>query len=146
MLTTPHAAAGIALGAVFADPLLVAPVAAGSHFLLDSVPHWQETLAPYIPTNKTYVRVPIDIALAVGITLLAVHWQPQHSTAIWTGAIFANLPDLDSVVVLVPGLKKGIIQKYWDWHCKIQRETSSFWGLLPQAFVVAVGLVIAHKA
>jgi hypothetical protein len=145
MLTTPHAAAGIAIGAVIANPLVVAPIAVASHFLLDSVPHWQETLAPYIPTKKTYIRVPIDIALAVGITLLAVHWQPQHAAAIWTGAIFANLPDLDSIVVLLPRLKNGIIQKYWGWHCRIQRETSSFWGLLPQALVVAASLILAHQ-
>jgi hypothetical protein len=140
MLTTPHAAAGIAIGAILSNPLIAIPVAVASHFVLDAVPHWQETLAPYTPNRKTYIRVPLDIALAVSITILAAHWQPQHLTNIWLGAIFANVPDLDTVVILVPSLKKGIIQRYWDWHCKIQRETSSLWGLVPQLIVIAVTL------
>lgn len=145
MLTTPHAAAGIAIGAIIPNPLLAAPVAIASHFLLDMVPHWQETLAPYTPTRKTYIRIPIDITLAVGITLLAIHWQPQNTGAIWTGAIFANMPDLDSILVIVPGLNKGIVQKYWDWHCKIQRETSSLWGLVPQLALIAASLILVHQ-
>lgn len=145
MLTTPHAAAGIAIGTLIANPVEVIPVAIASHYLLDAVPHWQETLAPYTPTKKTYIRIPIDLTLAVGITILAAHWQPQHVAAIWTGAVFANLPDLDSIVVLVPRFKKGIVQKYWDWHCRIQRETSSLWGLLPQLVVVATSLTLAYK-
>lgn len=145
MLTTPHAAAGIAIGTLIANPLAVIPVALASHYLLDTVPHWQETLAPYTPTKKTYIRVPIDLALAVGITILAAHWQSQHTAAIWTGAVFANLPDLDSLVVLVPELKQGLVQKYWDWHCRIQRETSSLWGLLPQLAVITASLALAYN-
>lgn len=145
MLTTPHASAGVAIGALLGNPVIVAPIALASHFVLDAVPHWQETLAPYTPTKKTYIRIPLDLALAVGITLLAVHWQPHKAAAIWTGAIFANLADLDSAVVLWPRLKRGIVQKYWDWHCKIQRETSSVWGLLPQIGVVGLSLIIAYR-
>src|SRR5665811_640253 len=101
MLTTPHAAAGIAIGAMIGNPILVIPVAIASHFVLDSIPHWQETLAPYTPNKKTYVRVPLDIAFALGITVLATHWQPQLTAAIWTGAVSANVPDLDTIVVII---------------------------------------------
>jgi len=146
MLTTPHAAAGIAIGVVIGSPLLVIPVTIASHFILDMIPHWQETLAPYAPTKKTYIRVPLDIALALGITLLAVHWQPQHTTAIWVGAFFANLPDFDSIVVLLPTLKKGVVKRFWDWHCKIQRETSSLWGIPLQVIVIVLGLFLAYEA
>lgn len=145
MLTAPHAAAGVAIGVIIPNPLVAAPVAVASHFLLDMVPHWQETLAPYTPTKKTYIRIPLDMALAIGITLLAVHWQPQNTASVWAGAIFANVPDLDSMLVIVPSLKKGIIQTYWDWHCKIQRETSSLWGLLPQLALIAASLVLVHQ-
>lgn len=142
MLTTPHTAAGVALGAAIGNPILVIPAAVVSHFLLDCVPHWQETLAPYNPTWKTYVRVPIDIALAIGAAVFAAHAAPQHAAAIWTGATAANVPDLDSLVVLVPNIKRGVIQKFWDWHCAIQRETSSLWGLVPQLAVVALAAVV----
>ena len=100
MLTTPHTTAGIALGAVIGSPLAVIPAALASHFLLDTAPHWQETLAPY-------------------------------------------MPNVDTLVVLLPALKRGLIQKFWDWHCRIQRETSSLLGLLPQAAVVTASVLIA---
>ncbi len=146
MLTTPHTAAGAALGAALGDPLLVIPVAIASHFILDSVPHWQETLAPYIPTKKTYIRVPIDIALAIALTVWSAHLQPMHIEAIWIGAISANAPDIDSVIVIVPKLKQGIVKKYWDWHCKIQRETSSTWGVMAQLAIVALSIAIIYTA
>lgn len=145
MLTTPHATTGIAIGSLTGNPFIVVPLALASHFVLDAIPHWQETLAPYTPTWKTYVRVPIDICLAIGLTTLACRWQPQHVSSIWLGAIMANIPDLDSAVVLVPKLKMGVVRKYWDWHCRIQRETSSLWGLVPQVIVVALGLLIANR-
>lgn len=145
MLTTPHAAAGVAIGALLGDSPLVIPAALASHFALDTVPHWQEILPPYIPTAKTYLRAPIDIALAVGLTIFATHRQPRHAAAIWTGAVVANLPDLDSIAMALPQLRNGPLKPYWDWHCRIQRETSSLWGLLPQAAVVAMGLWVAHR-
>ena len=141
MLTTPHAAAGITLGVLIGNPVLVVPVAIASHFLLDRVPHWQETLAPYKPTWKTYIRVPMDITLAVIVTVWATHVAPEHAVAIWSGSIAATVPDLDTLVVLVPSIKRGLVQKYWDWHCRIQRETGSLWGVIPQLAVMAVAVV-----
>lgn len=141
MLTTPHTAAGVALGVLIGNPILVIPAAIASHFLLDRVPHWQETLAPYEPTWKTYIRVPIDISLAVGLTMWAAHAQPAYAAAIWAGAIAANVPDLDTVVVLLPAIKRGMVQRYWDWHCRIQRETSSLAGIIPQLAIILAALL-----
>lgn len=144
MLTTPHAAAGIALGAVLGNPVLTIPAAVASHFLLDCVPHWQETLAPYNPTWRTYLRVPLDIAFAVGLAVWAAHVQPAHASAIWIGAVTANIPDMDTLVVLLPAIKRGVLQKFWDWHCAIQRETASLWGALPQLLVIAMAIVVVR--
>lgn len=141
MLTTPHAAAGVALGITLGNPVLVIPAALTSHFLLDCVPHWQETLAPYEPTWKSYVRIPIDVALAIGLTIWAAHMQPSCVPAIWAGAIAANIPDLDMVVVPLPAIKRGLMRRYWDWHCRIQRETSSLWGVAPQLAVIAAAIL-----
>src|ERR1035437_4711535 len=145
MLTTPHAVTGATIGALLINPLLVVPVAIGSHFVLDSILHWQETLAPYIPTKKTYIRIPIDIILAVTLVLLIAHWQPNRVGAIWLGAIAANVPDLDSVVILLPKLKQGLLKKYWDWHCKKKRETISWWGVFTQFIIIAIGLAPVYE-
>ena len=144
MLTTPHAVTGAAIGALLPNPWLAVPLAIGSHFVLDSMPHWQETLAPYKPTKKTYIRIPLDISLSIGLVLLVSAWHPAATLSIWLGAIFANVPDLDTIVVLVPRLKAGLLQRFWDWHCSIQRETSSLWGLAPQLLVIFVGLIVSR--
>lgn len=144
MLTTPHAVAGAMIGSLLPNPLLMIPVSIASHFVLDSVPHWQETLAPYTPTKETYIRIPIDIALAIILVSLVAHWHPESTANIWWGALFANLPDIDSIVVIIPRLKTGVIRKFWDWHCKIQRETSSMWGVFTQVAFTSLALLIAY--
>lgn len=145
MLVSPHVTAGVVLGTIIGNPIVVVPVALLSHFVLDSVPHWQETLAPYKPTWKTYVRIPIDLAIALLVVLLAIWQQPHDALAIWLGAIFASAPDLDVMVVAFPQLKHGVVEKFWNWHCAIQRETASLWGLAPQFAVLIVGIVVIYR-
>jgi len=140
MLVSPHVTAGVALGALIGNPIIVIPVAVLSHFVLDSIPHWQETLAPYTPTWKTYARIPIDLAIAAAVLVMGLQLVPVHALGIWLGALFASGADLDVAVIAFPRLKRGIIEKYWDWHCAIQRETASLWGLAPQIAVLAVGV------
>lgn len=140
MLTTPHAVVGAAIGALVVNPLLVIPAAIASHFLLDSVPHWQETLAPYEPSKKTWIRIPIDLALAVSLVGLLAYWVPDRAGAVWLGAVMGNLPDLDVIMIVMPQLKRGLLRKYWDWHCRIQRETGSLWGVVPQVAVIMMAL------
>lgn len=44
MLITPHALTGAAITVLVPNPLVSVPLAIGSHFVLDMIPHWQETL------------------------------------------------------------------------------------------------------
>lgn len=146
MLVSPHVTAGAALGAIIGNPLVVVPVALASHFVLDSVPHWQETLAPYTPTKKTWIRIPIDFAIALAVVVLALHMQPDRALSIWLGAIFASGADLDVLVIAFPKLKRGLLHTYWNWHCAIQRETASLWGIVPQLAVIALGVTAIYHA
>jgi hypothetical protein len=141
MLVLPHVATGAALGALIGDPLIVVPAAIASHFILDVVPHWQETMAPYHPTWKTYTRIPLDIGLAIGFVTYAVSLQPSLMPAIVLGAIFASIPDIDVVTIKLPKLQRGLVKRYWDWHCKIQQETTSLWGVATQLTVLAACIV-----
>ncbi|HVS58710.1 MAG TPA: hypothetical protein VHD60_03150 [Candidatus Saccharimonadales bacterium] len=145
MLTTPHAVTGAILGALLPTPLAI-PTSIASHYVLDSVPHWQETLAPYMPTRKTYIRIPIDIALAVGLTFLIAHWHPVYQGRIWWSAFAANAPDLDSFLAVAPHFKRGLLKVYWDWHCSIQRETSRWYGVLTQLAVIGIALYVSAVA
>ena len=146
MLVLPHVATGVALGALIGDPLIVVPAAIASHFVLDSIPHWQETMAPYHPTWKTYLRIPIDISLAIALTLYAVHIQPTALPAILLGAIFASIPDIDVITVKLPAMQRGIIKRYWDWHCRIQREVTTLWGVTTQLVVLSTCMLVIQTS
>lgn len=133
MLITPHALTGAAIGVLVPNPIVSIPIVIGSHFILDMVPHWQETLYPYKPNKFTWVRVPLDLFLALSLIYLIVQVHPAISSLIWVSAFSATIPDLDSLVSLSPNfLKNKAIKAYWDWHNQIQKETSSLLGLLPQ--------------
>ncbi|HEU4715648.1 MAG TPA: hypothetical protein VFS14_02345 [Candidatus Saccharimonadales bacterium] len=146
MLVLPHVATGVALGALIGDPLIVVPAAIASHFVLDSIPHWQETMAPYHPTWKTYLRIPIDIGLSIALTLYAIHLQPAALPAILLGAVFASIPDIDVITVKLPTLQRGIIKRYWDWHCRIQREVSTLWGVATQMMVLSTCILVIQTS
>ena len=138
MLTTAHAVTGATIGVLVPNPWVAVPLAIGSHFILDRVPHWQETLAPYTPTHKTYVRIPIDLTLSLILVTIVASWHPSAALSVWLGAVFANAPDLDTFTIIMPHLRQGFIARFYQWHSDIQRETSSMWGVATQ-----VGLVIA---
>ncbi len=144
MLTTPHAAAGAAIAALIPNPIGALPLALASHYALDAIPHWQETLPPYTPTWKTWVRMPIDLALALAVTAMIAVWNPDSAVLVWACAFAANLPDLDCAVVLMPRLLRiPLIAKEWKWHARIQRETGKLYGVWPQLAVIDISLGIA---
>ena len=140
MILTPHALSGAAIAITVPEPLVGLPLALGSHYLLDMVPHWQETLPPYTPHRGTAVRTAIDSALSVALLRLIARSHPERARWVWLTAGAAILPDADSVVRHLPGsLKRSTaVLAYCRWHINIQRETASFWGLLPQ---IAVSLL-----
>jgi hypothetical protein len=137
MLVTPHAVAGATIGALVPIRGVAFSAAVSSHFLLDTVPHWQETLAPYTPHRGTWLRVPIDLTMALAITH-AIARRSNASRDVWGSALAAALPDIDFLWFLAPSAfeRFGPVRTYVDWHAGIQRETSRLWGLAPQFAVI----------
>lgn len=151
MLITPHAVVGAAIGLRLKHPLKIIPVAMASHFLLDTIPHWQETIYPYRPSVATWVRIPIDLALAVlGVAWIARHGKRRRrdlATATIIGALAGTLPDLDALACANPLLlRNGFLKRYFFWHCGIQDETPQGWGLVPQIAVSLAALVVALRS
>ncbi len=133
MLTTPHSLVGATIAVVVPSPVLSIPLALGSHFVLDMIPHWQEILHPYKVTYKTWIRIPIDLGVAIFLVNIIANHHLGIANAIWINAFMANLPDFDSIGFIwsLP-LKNKLFKGFFDWHLAIQRETSSFWGIMNQ--------------
>ena len=49
MLETPHVVVGAAIATKIANPALALPLAFGSHFILEKIPHWN----PHLNTEKS---------------------------------------------------------------------------------------------
>jgi hypothetical protein len=150
LLLTPHALVGAAIGVRLKRPSRVIPIAVASHFVLDTVPHWQETLFPYRPGLATWIRLPIDLCLAVG----GVAWiakqgsKRQHGLGrvAVLGALAGTLPDVDALACANPSMvRNGWVRRYFVWHCGIQDETSQRWGLLPQIAVSLAALALTLR-
>lgn len=146
MLVTPHAVAGATAGKLIGNPLVAIPVAIASHFILDRVPHWQETLPPYTPHVGTWIRTPIDVALSLYLVKRIARSSTRRSGSMWMGAVAAAAPDADVILPLVP-LKRDLwrpLDRYLHWHMAIQRETDSLWGLAPQIALVIACLLLSR--
>lgn len=146
MLVTPHAVLGATMG-VLIPARFSACTAMASHFLLDAVPHWQETLPPYTPHRGTWVRVPIDMTLALILTRWIARRQVD-SRKVWLAAFAGVVPDVDVLWFLAPHVfgRAGVLRSYVTWHAEIQRETSRLGGLAPQLAVIALcGVILGSQ-
>ncbi|MDD2823267.1 MAG: hypothetical protein PHQ59_04295 [Candidatus Daviesbacteria bacterium] len=147
MLITPHALTGAVIATLVPNITFAVPLAISSHFILDMVPHWQETLYPYKPNKLTWIRIPLDLTLSIGLVWWISQAHPNVSSVIWLTAFAANIPDLDSFVSFSPTLLQNkIIKSYWDWHNSIQKETSSLLGLVSQLLWSWVCLYISFSS
>ena len=172
MLSTPHALAGAALGSL----MPIGPVGALigfafgflSHFILDSVPHWERIFATKghtelaktgysIRDKGVYIQVVIDITIAIG--LLIYFAKTKTSTfedinlPILTAGIGAVLPDfLDNIHPINKKLKnlslfKSIEKLHKKFHInyEAQRRLPKFAGLLTQILIIVLSVAAINN-
>jgi hypothetical protein len=145
MLSTPHLLVGAAIVKVVPEPTISLPLAFLSHFVFDTIPHWDGS--PKAPFNKkTTAGVVLDYALGSSLVYLAtVGFDNQY--LIWLGAFLATLPDF------ILGTYRhyvGFFEKYTliaipnRFHMSIQRNVSFWPGLVITIATSAVCLFILN--
>ncbi|HET9411834.1 MAG TPA: hypothetical protein VFO38_03240 [Candidatus Saccharimonadales bacterium] len=93
MIGLNHVLTGCAIAIAVKQPLLVAPSALLSHFLLDAIPHFDHT--HYRHGSKYFFKImTADTILSVAATILVMWAIPQYAAVIALGAFFAILPDI----------------------------------------------------
>jgi hypothetical protein len=85
--------AGSFIAVAVQKPLLVLPLAAMSHFVLDALPHFGYRRGNYIEMFKhrlAYVTSALDVAgvLLLCLTIISQNW------VVFTAALIATLPDI----------------------------------------------------
>ena len=121
MFITNHVLTGAIIGlAAPRRPASVALVAAGSHFVLDSVPHWgsRDDLATF--RNAAIVDGLVGLA-----TMRAVMGAVPRGTrvAVLSGMLGAAFPDADKPALMFFG-RSPFPARVDQFHQRIQRESS----------------------
>ncbi len=148
MLETPHVAVGAAIAMKVVNPALAIPLAFGSHFILEKIPHWNphlntETEKYGKPTKKSTVIVIIDVcaSLALGFFIASKALpNTSHVATILVASFASVLPDVIEGPYFFLGVKNKFIKKWIVFQKSLQADTSIIPGLLTQAVTIAAAL------
>ena len=144
MLETPHIVVGAAIALKVVNPALAIPLAFGSHFLLEKIPHWNphlntETEKYGKPTKKSTLITTVDATLALGLGLfIASRVLPDtgHFVTIIAASFAAALPDIVEAPYLFLNMRGKIIKRWIYFQKSIQADIALVPGLLTQLVTV----------
>ena len=146
MTMTNHYLVGVGVALVLKNPLLVVPVAFASHFVLDSLPHYdyRSSLGVKIK-NQTLVKVTIVDALILLIAMALTLSQYPFSYVV--AGLVACLPDTVWAYRFVVKEKFGKIppgptNKFTTWHAKIQKYERPWGSFVEAGFAALMFLLI----
>lgn len=148
VLETPHVVVGAAIATKVVNPLLAIPLAFGSHFLLDKIPHWNPHLNTEMkrhgkPTKRSSAIVIIDVctSLVAGF-FIASKALPNsaHSITILFASFAAVLPDIIEGPYFFLGIKSKLIDKWIAFQKSIQANTSVLPGIFTQIVTIVAAL------
>jgi hypothetical protein len=93
MTGTNHMLTGTAIALAVKQPLLAAPLAFVSHFVLDAIPHAPPYNFEYGNTRFSKAMV-ADATAGIALTIAVMIMVPHLAPVVAVGAFFAILPDL----------------------------------------------------
>ena len=144
MLTTPHLIVGAAIGSQMPNAWQVVPVAAASHFLLDSVPHLQGKIEVEDLEKKEVLFLLADLFIGFGILFLISFNSPVREL-MWVGALAAILPDFHHIVQVLFG--PDALKRYHNFHMKFhfEKDMKLLPGLATQILTVIAAVFISSR-
>lgn len=149
MLEAPHILVGIAIATKIPNPILAIPLAFGSHFVLDMLPHWNPHLntemKKYGRISKTTKAIIYGDALVSGAALLFFTSRALPDTmlaiTIVLSCVASTLPDLMEAPYFFFKWKNAFLEKWILFQKSIQSDTGFFWGVATQIVTVAAALL-----
>jgi hypothetical protein len=144
VLETPHVIVGAAIATKVVNPVLAIPLALGSHFVLEKIPHWNphlntETEKYGRPTKQSTKIVIIDVAVSLAAGLfIASRVLPDtgHAATILAAAFAATIPDIIEGPYFFLNMRSKIIKRWILFQKSIQEDTTLVPGLLTQLVTV----------
>ena len=148
VIETPHVIVGAAIATKVANPALALPLALGSHFILDKIPHWNphlftETQKYGKPTQKSSLIVALDVAASIFIGgYFASQALPDtaRTVTILASCLLAILPDIVEGPYFFLNFKNKTIEKWIRFQRSFQINVDFLPGILTQIITVAASL------
>ncbi len=148
MLSTQHLLVGAVIVKTIPNPLISLPLAFASHFLLDSIPHW-DAIAKVPFNSREVVTVIAEYAFGVALVIILTAGRTDQEL-IWLGAFLGTLPDfitgtykyLCRYFPNVNLLKIPLIRLPNEWHWKIQKNISFNNGLVVSTLTTLLAIFI----
>lgn len=157
MYSPVHATAGLLLATVMPDPISAFVVGAGSHYLLDAIPHGDTGLGSWLTGGHAVRRIvtveSVDLGLAAIVVLgfIANH-TGQRWVKLVAGAIGGVTPDilwgmrymLDRNHIQIPLLTPFLHRhdRWHNWgHAKHRYDVNFTVGLITQAVLLFLVLL-----
>lgn len=148
MLETPHIFVGALIATKVANPMLAVPLALGSHFVLDMLPHWNPHINREIktygsPTMKSKILILFDsvFGLISGL-LIAFSFYPDivMVLTVLLCCFAAVLPDIVEIPYYFFGRDQKWAVSWIKWQKSIQNDVAPLPGVLSQILVVVASL------
>ena len=148
MLETPHVVVGAAIAFKVGNPALALPLALGSHFIIEKIPHWN----PHLNTEKKtqgkvsrqslkIIIVDTVLALVLGSAIaLRAYPDVKRVVVVLMGAFLAALPDLIEAPYYFLNKESGFITKWIKFKKSIQADANVIPGLIYQLVTVIAAL------
>ncbi|HUD04430.1 MAG TPA: hypothetical protein VMR59_00375 [Patescibacteria group bacterium] len=139
MTATGHALIGTIIAAKIGNPALAIPIAFASHYLADTVPHW-DTATNRDRKSKTRFTIESVVDLLLGFVLsgalIALFFPSTNPLYAILIIIVAQLPDWITAPYLFLGWNIPPFKWSYDLGKKFDTEKGLPWGFVNQAVVI----------
>ncbi len=147
MTATGHALIGTVIAAKIGNPALAIPIAIGSHFLADSLPHWDTGTNKKLKSKRAFfLESFFDVLLGFVLSWLLVVWLFPGTSLIYAFLIIimAQLPDWLTAPYLFFNLRFFPFSNAYHFQKKFDNRLDSPWGVINQVAVVLTLIVFGR--
>lgn len=152
MLETPHVVVGAAIALKVGNPALSIPLAFGSHFLLEQIPHWNPHLntemrkfGKITPSTTRIITADAVLSLALGGYIASQKLPDLFGVGVVLAACFFSvLPDLVEAPYFFLKFKSPFLTRWITFQKKLQSDATLFPGLITQILTVILALWWIH--
>ncbi len=147
MTATGHALIGTVIAAKIGNPALAVPIAIGSHFLADALPHWDTGTNSKQKSKKAFFWETFgDVLLGFVFSWLLIVWVFPSTNLGYAFfmIIMAQLPDWLTAPYLFFNLKSAPFCTIYKFQKKFDTRLELPWGFINQAAVVAALIFIGR--